>query len=150
MEYSNGSGGNLKTMTLVVVRGMSRAPSPLLSDADAFAAKHPDLMQRAAANSGGSSSSGDHDHVDTLPSGNTPAAEYTSLAVTNNPLIRPTWAFFNALLGILYLLHCYWFALILRSGLNFLRTGKAKDMIANLSSLDLRSASSGGNLRKMA
>ncbi len=75
--------------------------------------------------------------------------QYTSLATTNNPLIQPTWAFFNLLLGILYLLHCYWFFLILRSGLNFLRTGKAKDMIANLSSLDLRSAGGSENFRNM-
>ncbi len=51
MDYSNGGGvgGDLKTMSLVVIRGVSRPPHPLHTEADAFERRHPDLMQRAAA-----------------------------------------------------------------------------------------------------
>ena len=60
------------------------------------------------------------------------------------------WSFFNILLLAMYLLHCYWFCLILRSGIMFAKTGQARDMVANLSVLRLgsRGASKTGDRDK--
>lgn len=50
------------------------------------------------------------------------------------------WPFFNGFLSILYLLHVYWYCLVLRSGFILFKTGQAKDMVANLSSMALNAS----------
>jgi len=48
------------------------------------------------------------------------------------------WGFLNFALCVLFLLHMYWLGLIVKSGLMFKRTGQAKDLQANLSSVELK------------
>lgn len=50
------------------------------------------------------------------------------------------WQYFVVMVGILCMLHWHWFCLILRSGLNFARTGEAKDLASSLSIGNLVSA----------
>jgi ceramide synthetase len=47
------------------------------------------------------------------------------------------WGFLNFALSVLLLLHMYWFGLIIKIGMNFKKTGEARDMVANLSSMDM-------------
>jgi ceramide synthetase len=48
------------------------------------------------------------------------------------------WGYFNFTLCVLLLLHIYWFGLIVKIGVHFQRSGQARDIQANLSSLDLK------------
>lgn len=50
----------------------------------------------------------------------------------------PAWGFMNFSLCVLLLLHTYWFSLIIKIGVNFKKTGVARDMIVNLSNSDLQ------------
>lgn len=52
------------------------------------------------------------------------------------------WGFLNFALCVLFLLHMYWLGLIVKSGLMFKRTGQAKDLQANLSSVELKDSGS--------
>lgn len=53
--------------------------------------------------------------------------------------IEPTaWGFLNFSLCTLLLLHMYWFGLIIKIGMNFKKTGEARDMVANLSAMDVK------------
>jgi len=47
------------------------------------------------------------------------------------------WGYLNFALCVLLLLHMYWFGLIIRIGLQFRRTGVARDLQSNLSSMDI-------------
>jgi len=47
------------------------------------------------------------------------------------------WGYMNFALCVLLLLHMYWFGLIVKMGLQFRRTGEARDMQSNLSALDV-------------
>lgn len=48
------------------------------------------------------------------------------------------WGFLNFALCVLLLLHMYWFSLIIKIGMNFRKTGEARDMVANLSKMDMQ------------
>lgn len=48
------------------------------------------------------------------------------------------WRFFNFMLCILYMLHVYWFGLIMKIGVHLIRTGQPSDMQSNLSGIDLK------------
>jgi len=52
------------------------------------------------------------------------------------------WGFLNFALCVLFLLHMYWLGLIVKSGLVFKRTGQARDLQANLSSVELKESAS--------
>mmetsp|Transcript_29007 Transcript_29007/g.66652 ORF Transcript_29007/g.66652 Transcript_29007/m.66652 type:complete len:324 (+) Transcript_29007:68-1039(+) len=47
------------------------------------------------------------------------------------------WGFFNFALWVLLLLHMYWFGLVLKIGMQFQRTGEARDLQSNLSRMEL-------------
>lgn len=47
------------------------------------------------------------------------------------------WGYLNFALCVLLLLHMYWFGLIVKIGLYFRRTGQARDLQSNLSSMDM-------------
>jgi hypothetical protein len=49
----------------------------------------------------------------------------------------PAWGFLNFSLCVLLLLHMYWFSLIIKIGVNYKKTGVARDMISNLTDADL-------------
>lgn len=51
------------------------------------------------------------------------------------------WGFLNFALCVLFLLHMYWLGLIVKSGLMFKRTGQARDLQSNLSSMDIQTES---------
>lgn len=51
------------------------------------------------------------------------------------------WGYLNFALSLLFLLHMYWFGLILKIGTHFRKTGQAKDLQSNLSSLELKKQS---------
>lgn len=66
---------------------------------------------------------------------------YSTNILWNTRYLQPnfiSWAFFNSMLALVFLLHSYWFCLILRSGYNFTRTGRSKDMVANLSNTSVK------------
>lgn len=48
------------------------------------------------------------------------------------------WGYMNFAMCVLFLLHMYWFGLILKIGLNFGRTGEARDLQSKLSQADLK------------
>lgn len=48
------------------------------------------------------------------------------------------WGYFNFTLCVLLLLHVYWFGLIVKIGVHFRMSGQARDIQANLSSLDVK------------
>lgn len=48
-----------------------------------------------------------------------------------------TWCFFNFMLLILFFLHVYWFCLIVKTGMVMIKTGQRRDMVADLTSMDL-------------
>mmetsp|Transcript_9212 Transcript_9212/g.20547 ORF Transcript_9212/g.20547 Transcript_9212/m.20547 type:complete len:323 (+) Transcript_9212:119-1087(+) len=52
------------------------------------------------------------------------------------------WGFFNFALWVLLLLHMYWFGLIVKIGMQFQRTGEARDLQSNLSRMELHKKSS--------
>lgn len=47
------------------------------------------------------------------------------------------WGYLNFAMCLLFFLHMYWFGLIIKIGVHFRRTGQARDMISNLSSMDM-------------
>jgi len=47
------------------------------------------------------------------------------------------WGYLNFALCVLLLLHMYWFGLIIKIGFHYRRTGQARDMQSNLSSMDM-------------
>lgn len=51
------------------------------------------------------------------------------------------WGYMNFAMFLLFLLHMYWFGLILKIGTHFRKTGQAKDLQSNLSSLELKKQS---------
>lgn len=54
------------------------------------------------------------------------------------PDLPAGWSFLNFALGVLFLLHVYWFGLVIKIGLNFRKTGEARDMVSNLSAMDIQ------------
>jgi hypothetical protein len=48
------------------------------------------------------------------------------------------WGFLNFALCVLFILHVYWFSLVIKIGVNFRRTGEARDMVSNLSNMDMQ------------
>jgi len=47
------------------------------------------------------------------------------------------WGYLNFALSVLLLLHMYWFGLIIKIGFHFRRTGQARDLQSDLSSMDI-------------
>merc|ERR1712050_797002 len=47
------------------------------------------------------------------------------------------WGYLNFGMCVLLLLHMYWFGLIIKIGFHFRRTGQARDLQSNLSSIDI-------------
>jgi len=54
------------------------------------------------------------------------------------------WYFFNGLMGVLYLLHLYWYFMFLKMGWHFVKKGETRDMQANLTAMDLQKLKGGG------
>jgi hypothetical protein len=52
--------------------------------------------------------------------------------------VETAWGFLNFALCVLLLLHMYWFGLIIKIGVTYRKTGVARDMVSNLSAMDVK------------
>lgn len=60
------------------------------------------------------------------------------LNLRQNEAYVGNWTFFNFLLCTLFLLHVYWFTILTRIAMNLVWEGKRRDLVANLTQMDLQ------------